>query len=229
MTLSVQRRRARGVTVQGNYTWSHCIDGGYADIAFKHRRSNIHELSAGGFNRGNCELDRRHNFNMSTVYETPQFSNTTLRILGTGWRVSGIVRLLSGPALNVTSGVDQALSGNDGSKAQPDACRSLYAANKSVDLWLNPAAFAMPAVGTYGNVGSRECSWTGKYSDRYGPDENVPCSRRTVGGIPGRSVQPSEPRESRRSRLHSEQVRPSAGFWTPRDPRIMQLALKFVF
>ena len=108
LVLSVQRRRSRGVTVQGNYTWSHCIDDGTTDVIQTNGNRNAGAPRA---NRGNCELDRRHNFNMSTVYETPQFANPAMRVLGTGWRVSGIVRILSGRYLTVSSGLDNAFSG----------------------------------------------------------------------------------------------------------------------
>ena len=60
--------------------------------------------------RGNCTQDRRHNFNSSTVYETPQFSNGVVRKIATGWRISGIVRLLSGGFLTVAPGQDRALA-----------------------------------------------------------------------------------------------------------------------
>ena len=53
--------------------------------------------------------DRRHNFNSSTVYETPQFSNGALRKMATGWRISGIVRILSGDFMTVAPGQDNAL------------------------------------------------------------------------------------------------------------------------
>ena len=101
--------------------------------------------------RGNCETDRRQNFNLSTVYETPQFSNLRMRALGTGWKVSGIVRILSGSHLTVTNGLDRALDGYP-SRQRPDLVLiDPYAPNKSTNQWLNPAAFAQPALGTYGN------------------------------------------------------------------------------
>src|SRR5207244_8466492 len=106
--LSVQHRAVNGLTIQGNYTLSHCIDQGQTTIV----QNNGGQLpERRGANQGNCDLDRRHNFNLSTVYATPRFSNGTLRILGTGWKISGIVRILSGSALTVASGLDNALSG----------------------------------------------------------------------------------------------------------------------
>jgi hypothetical protein len=161
LILSVQRRRVRGVTVQGNYTWSHCIDTGYTDIV---QQNGVMTPDRRRLNRGGCELDRRHNVNMSTVYETPQFANSFLRILGGGWRVSGIVRLLSGPMLTVNTGIDQALTGTvfsttNGNVQQSDqrpnqVLASPYVPNKNIaNGWINPAAFAQPTLGTYGSFG----------------------------------------------------------------------------
>ena len=42
--------------------------------------------------RGNCEIDQRHTFNLTAVAETPKFANRTLSLLGSGWRLSGIYR-----------------------------------------------------------------------------------------------------------------------------------------
>ena len=63
LLLSVQRRRSKGITVQGNYTWSHCIDNGTVP-SFNTTRGPADRRKE---DRGNCELDRRHNLNMSIV------------------------------------------------------------------------------------------------------------------------------------------------------------------
>ena len=158
LVLSLQRRRAKGITIQGNYTFSHCIDDGYNDVI---QTTGGQIQSRRGANRGNCELDRRHNFNMSTVYETPQFANRMVRILGSGWQVSGIVRALTGAYFSVSTGTDIALSGtstggNTGVDQRPNQILAdPYLSNKGANGWLNPAAFAQPAPGTYGNAGAR--------------------------------------------------------------------------
>src|SRR5260370_3373314 len=108
MVFSVHARQCKGITGLANYTYSHCIgDGSMEDVnagaVAERRRAN----------RGNCELDRRHNFNFSSVYEAPQFSNRTVKALGTGWSVSSIVRILSGPYLTVPSALDNALTGTN--------------------------------------------------------------------------------------------------------------------
>ena len=151
LVVSVQRRRARGITIQSNYTWSHCIDTGYTDVI---QTNGVQVPERRGANRGNCELDRRHNLNTSAVYETPQFANPVLRVLGTGWRISGILRVLSGPQLTVFTGIDQALTGTTDQRPN-QVLPSPYVPNKSIQNgWLNPAAFAQPALGTYGTMGA---------------------------------------------------------------------------
>ena len=149
MVLSVQKRRTKGVTVLANYTLSHCIDDGLVWDSSVGKVAERRRL-----NRGNCELDRRQNFNLSTVYETPQFSNRTVRILATGWQVSGIVRILSGPSLTVASGLDNALSGTTDQRPN-QVFPSPYADTRSIQSWLNPAAFVQPALGTYGTLGAK--------------------------------------------------------------------------
>src|SRR5438093_7454849 len=155
LVLSVQRRRAKGLTIQGNYTFSHCIDDGYNDVI---QTTGGQIQSRRGVNRGNCELDRRHNFNMSSVYELPRFSNTTLRILASGWQISGVVRAVTGAYFSAAAGTDIAGSGtpstpgNTGVDQRANQILSdPYLPNKGPDGWLNPAAFAPPALGTYGN------------------------------------------------------------------------------
>src|SRR5438067_2311772 len=61
--------------------------------------------------RGNCETDRRHIFNLSGVAEVPQFSNSTLRHVASGWRVAPIFKILSGGYLSIVTSSDIALTG----------------------------------------------------------------------------------------------------------------------
>ena len=82
LVLSVQRRQAKGVTVQANYTLSHCIsDLANPELAVAGQNYTIPDNRR--YDRGNCPTsDRRHVFNVSTVYQTPNFANNTMRIVG---------------------------------------------------------------------------------------------------------------------------------------------------
>jgi hypothetical protein len=162
MLLSIQRRAARGVTVSSNYTLSHC----YGDDATKESQaggpgSTYVDPNNRNFDRGNCEGDRRHIFNMTVVAQTPQFANPMLHRLATGWRLSGLYRKSSGAWLTVTSGQDRALTGVSNQRAL-QILGNPYG-NKSLTNYLNPAAFVLPAAGSYGNMGTNSIQGPGTW------------------------------------------------------------------
>lgn len=223
--LQIQRRRARGLTVQANYTWAHCIGDGTSTL-FQDDGGAVEERR--GANRGNCDLDRRHNFNMSTVYETPQFTNPALRALGTNWRVSGIVRILAGSSLTILSGRDTSLSGSPTDRRPNQILADPYATNKTLDRYLNPAAFAQPASGTYGNMGTGNVRGPGSFRIDIGLTrafrirENQSVEFRAEAFNIPNHLNPGNPNTTLTNANFGRIL-------TAGDPRIMQLALKYVF
>ena len=236
LVLSITRRRARGVTVQGNYTLSHCIDTGYTDVI---QTNGFQVPERRGANRGNCELDRRHNFNMSAVYETPRFANSVLRALGTGWRISGIARVLSGPQLTVLTGLDQALTGTTDQRPN-QVLPSPYVPNKNIQNgWLNPAAFAQPALGTYGTMGAGNVTGPGSIRFDTGVVRTFPLGERQKVEFRAEAFNVAN-HVNPCSSISGQQGAPVCMSTTlsdatfgrilaAGDPRIMQMALKFVF
>ena len=151
--LAVQRRLNRGVTIQANYTWSHCI----SDV------ENTELGTAGPVysipsdrraDRSSCALsDLRQVANISVVAQTPKFSSQLLSRVASGWQFSAIVNAKSGQLFTVTTGVDNALNGQ--TTERPNlVLTNPYVGNKGVNGWLNPSAFAAPAPGTIGNLGA---------------------------------------------------------------------------
>src|SRR5439155_4221584 len=154
LVLSLERRAVRGITLGANYTWSHCISdpGGAASIqgtgAVGYTNPNNRRAD-----RGNCSTagtDRRQIFNYSATAQTPQFAGKGLRVVGSGWRFSPIFKILSGAPLNITTSQDRALNGLPTQRVN-QILADPYG-DKSVKNFLNPAAFALPALGTFGNV-----------------------------------------------------------------------------
>jgi len=166
MLLSLQRRVARGVTVSGNYTWSHC-QGNYVDINQNGPPANETYTKPGdrNFDNGNCLSDRRQIFNATAVAQTPKFSNHTMQMLASSWTVSGIYRTSSGAPLNIVTGTDVALSGTN--LQRPNQISPNVYKDRSggpLTQWVDPAAFAVPALGTYGNVGWNSLVGPGTWS-----------------------------------------------------------------
>jgi hypothetical protein len=114
---------------------------------------------------GNCIQDRRQVANVTLVYLTPRFSNRAARLLGTGWTLASSVVMRSGAPLSiVTSTVTDPATGFGGttstqrpnllltdttSPTQGQPCSTAT----FCENWLNPAAFAAPSLGTFGNLG----------------------------------------------------------------------------
>src|SRR5262249_54967541 len=106
MQLSVQRRYAKGLTVGGQWTYSHSLGntGG----------SNEAQTAQNPFNfeadRGNNAFDVRHSMNANALYELPvgrgrRYLSGTNRVtdffLG-GWQVGGVINARTGLPMDVT-------------------------------------------------------------------------------------------------------------------------------
>ncbi len=155
MLLSVQRRATGGVTLNVNYTWSHCIsDPWLFNIHSSHGGGGLIQPNNRAYDRGNCVDtgdDRRHLFNTSVVMASPEFSNPTARALASGWQFSSIIRVLSGAFMSVETDTDPSLT--DSEPQRVNLILDNPFGDKTAGNYLNPAAFERPAAGTFGNLG----------------------------------------------------------------------------
>jgi hypothetical protein len=224
LLLSAQRRAAKGLTVSANYTWSHCI----ADIVKTSQTAAEYVIPGDrSSSRGNCGSDRRHTLNISTVYQTPGFSNSATRMLFSNWQISAIVRLMSGQYFDVSAGTDRALTGAGGQRAN-QVLGDPFVADKSSAQWLNPAAFAIPAEGTYGTMGATSIRGPRSTQIDMGLTRAFPLLERQsiqfrweVFNVPN-LVNLNNP-VTARNNVNFGKILGSG------DPRIMQVALKYVF
>ena len=174
LLLTTSYRLRSGLSVSGNYTWSHCI--GLAPITLLNPGANyIHGgygVSVPGANNrnadmGSCVADRRQIANMTLVYKTPKYSNQAARILATGWTLGSSIQARSGaPLTAVTGTLPDPATGNGGnaSTQRPNQILpNVYSANQGAscgasgafcEQWLNQPAFGPVPVGTYGNMGA---------------------------------------------------------------------------
>ena len=236
MIISAQRRAAKGVNVLANYTWSHCIDFQASANTNLAQAWDLNQLS---HDRGNCELDRRHVFNLSTVYQTPRFSSRMAQILGSNWQVSAIVTIQSGVAITVLSGLDNALTGT--SDQFPNlVLSSPLAANRGTEnrTWLNPLAFAQPALGTFGDVSPGSISGPGlvdvdmALSRIFRIRERMSLELRGEAFNIANHVNPGDPNNTGTLPGGVDITLTDANFGkivSALDPRIMQVAMKFFF
>lgn len=101
-----------------------------------------------------ARTDRRHIFSASYIYELPFFrqGNPILKAVAGGWQLAGIVYMNSGqPVSRVSVSTNNFRRGGfadlvgDINQGEDEINGRIY--------WFNPAAFAPPADGTFGNSG----------------------------------------------------------------------------
>jgi hypothetical protein len=99
-----------------------------------------------------ARTDRRHIFSASYIYELPFFRDSTsalVKALLGGWQISGLTNINSGaPVPRILVNTNGGRRGN-----QADIVGDPGAGEQEGDYWFDPAAFAPPADGTFGNAG----------------------------------------------------------------------------
>lgn len=150
LQLQVNRRLASGVAFNVNYAYSHLRD----NIASPQDPAHWEREWATGTN------EVPHNFSVNAMWELPfgpgqRFlrQGGVVGALAGGWQLNAMAFARSGLPINVQLGTSV---GGQGwfTNQRPDRVpgQALQGDPKGPLDWLNPAAFAMPAAGTYGNL-----------------------------------------------------------------------------
>jgi hypothetical protein len=151
---SIEHRISDNYTILANYTFGHCL-------------SVIPVTSLGGptienpanpkGDYGPCSYDSPNVFNASVVY----FSHVTqanhlVSFLLSDWQIAPLMRFQTGYPVNPLDGTDVSLTGVSLDRPNVNPGVPIYihsGRTKALDQWINPAAFSVEPLGTYGNAG----------------------------------------------------------------------------
>ena len=140
---SLVRRFSAGLSIQASYTFSKSIDN---------NTGAINPYASSRLERALSGFDRTHMLIMSYVWELPfarHAQGWRARGLG-GWELSGINSYQSGLPGTVAGNIDWAGIGRTGQRPNVVGVATPI---KTFARWFDTAAFAAPALGTFGNAG----------------------------------------------------------------------------
>lgn len=155
LQISADRRYSNGLKIGAAYTLGKSMDNS------SNKRDVLYNSYDENSYWGPSSYDRRHVLGFHYIYDLPfwQSQDTLMKVLLGGWQISGATFLRSGTPFSVLRTNDIAGVG-DGAFGQPynlvgdpnaNSCRCFSSGSDS-NFWFNPAAFAAPAAGTFGNA-----------------------------------------------------------------------------
>ena len=146
LQVSLNRRFSNNLTAQVSYTWSKCLDDDSGSFGLE-GAPNIMDPYNARLDYGRCNFDVENNLIVNAIYQFPFHGNK----LVTGWELSGILTVSSGPPFTLTDGFDQA--GFQNSTPRPNLIPGCNPMVRNVNEWYNPNCFAIEPVGEMGNLG----------------------------------------------------------------------------
>ena len=165
LQVDVTRRISRGFQFRANYTWSKNLDMNSAlTIAQANNQPQmVMDRNDPRRDWGRSALDNTHQASISAEYELPfgkgkrwlgNAGGLADKLAG-GWQLNGILTALSGfpftPLIGTNRSGDADTRNPDRPSLNPAFTGQIVTGNPN--RWYNPAAFIMPAVGTWGDLG----------------------------------------------------------------------------
>jgi Carboxypeptidase regulatory-like domain len=167
LLVSLRKRFSKGLSYGVSYTWSHNFSDFVDNLTGGSTPANAYNYS---LERSNSPFDQRHRFVANATYVLPigkggmilNNGNLASRMLG-GWQLNAIVTLTTGTPFTVTAPDESSTGGSHQSRANciadpytgASSDPSQIAGGTAPGFFLNPTAFAIPALGTFGTCAPR--------------------------------------------------------------------------
>jgi hypothetical protein len=151
MQLWLNRRFSNRLAFQAAYTWGHSI----SDVALTSFTNTTSDPYNFAVDRGDADLDRRHTFVGNVVYVLPSFRSwgRAAELTLGDWQLNGILSYFGATPIDVTSGTNRLGTAAAVGQRPNYTGQPLYLETGDPRFHLNPAAFAIPAVGQLGTLG----------------------------------------------------------------------------
>ena len=159
-SIKLTRRFAKGYSVLSSYTYAKSIDNS-SGIRVQNQDTLFPQNSyCLRCERGLSAFDTKHRFVTSALYDLPigrgrsmNINNGVANAILGGWQTGMIMTIQSGfPQTISIGGTDR--SGAGGLFDRPNATgANPNPANRTTNLWINPAAYVLQPAATFGNVG----------------------------------------------------------------------------
>lgn len=255
---SLRKRFSHGLSFLASYTYSHSIDdvssfnitgsASQPDAGENDLAQNPFDLGA---ERGRSMFDARHRMVLSYQWSVPYWrqASTWYQHAFGNWQFNGIVTAMSGTPFTVLNSNDVSLQGSapeisgfssnrpdvvsdpfkPGPVAANPGCTNYPTQTRTPAAWFNPCAFMQPATGTFGDEGRNAIQGPGYFDWDFSMVKNIQVTE-------GKQLQF---RAELFNLLNHTNLRlPESDIQSPNlgriqkdtgQPRVIQLALKFLF
>ncbi|MGH9328137.1 MAG: TonB-dependent receptor domain-containing protein [Terriglobia bacterium] len=232
LSLSMQKRVSRGLSVLGSYTWSK----GLNDFAPLGAYSSNTDPFNREFDYGPSDDDLTNVIKFDGIYHFPHANLSGFAgKLTNGWSLSTILNWQGGFPYSILSGYDNSFSGVDEDRADLTTA-NIHDASLSpsrphgqlINEWFNTAVFAPNTVGTFGNSGKNFLRGPGLFDTDLALLKNTKLSERLSVELRAEffnafnNVNFGMPDATLTDSAFGQITSAS-------DPRILQFALKFFF
>jgi hypothetical protein len=181
---TIKRTFSRGFLFAANYMWSHEIDNG-SNGSGDGDSLVAQNVACQACERASGIWDARHVLNANLIYELPfgahkRYLNQpgVLRAVAGSWQVTSTTQARTGFPVNVLINRSSASVPDGNSTDQrPDLVPGVSLTppgGRSIAQWINPAAFAMPAAGTFGNAPRNLLNGPGAWQIDLGLAKSIP-------------------------------------------------------
>jgi hypothetical protein len=230
LQLELDKRFSHGVTLSANYTWGRSID----EVSYQTDLCGINIINPYDRRafRGVSDFNVPHRFVLNYLWQLPSPKEGLERALLGGWETSAILNWQSGFPINIKSGGDYSFSlpevGNDQAQVVATPHYTQGSTNDKLMQWFTTSAFTTPPDNTFGNAGRNILIGPGTF--------NIDFSAHKVFSF-GERYKLQYRAEFFNFLNHPQFNSPDTTVTDPnfgqittaRDPRIIQMALKFIF